>query len=263
MLFWLPMVIRHYRDIPAGRNIWRDASVPAACHTLGQIGWGLAPYFNDASVMNFVSRISFLFTVVAGFWLVAEERSLARRPLFWVGSAGTVAGLLAMFSGGRLAGNTSALGIGVLVFTALFWALYSVSVRRRMQGYSNRLAFGVVSVLVAPSLTLLMLALGDWRAVFRLGALDALLLVLSAWLAIAWGHVLYYQVIHHLGPIVGEGGLALLPFLTALLAHAILGERLLRGQWIGGILLVASSLCLLLAKARVVRLVITDEPAGG
>lgn len=262
-IFWLPVVIAHRKEIPIDGRIWRDAWLPAVFHMFGQAGWGLAPYYNDASVMNFVSRASFLLTIVAGFWLLQGERHLARRPLFWIGVAATLSGLLAMFGGGLHAGNTSARGMGILLWTAGCWSLYSVHVRKRMGAYPATLAFGVVSLLVAPGLTVAMFALGDWRAMFALSFNQWTLLALSAWIAIALGHVLFYQAIRALGPVISEGTLSLTPFITALAANLLFGEHLTRGQWIGGILLVAAVFCLLGARLRPRTTPVGVEHAGG
>lgn len=249
-LFWLPVVLRRYHEAPQHRAIWRDAWLPALCHMLGQAGWGLAPYYNDASVMNFVGRVSFLLTVIVGFWLLKGERYLARRPLFWMGLATTVAGLVLMFAGGRNTGSTSVRGMAILVWTSLCWSFYTVQVRKRMAKYPPTLGYGVVSLMVAPGLTIAMFAWGDWRALATLGAGQWALLAVSAWLAIALGHVLYYQAMQSLGPIIAEGSMALLPFVTAMLAHAILGERMQGTQWVGGTLLVVATLMLLLVRYR-------------
>ncbi len=248
-LFWLPLVLRQLgRAKSPGRSIWRAAWLPALCHLLGQAGWGLAPYYNDASVMNFVSRAGFLFTAVAGFILLRSERSLMRRPLFWIGVTGTLGGLVAMLVGGASSGSTSPLGMGILIWTSACWSLYAVNVRLRMADFPAPLAFGVVSLLVVPGMTILMFSLGDWRAAADLSLMQWTLLALSAWLGIALGHVLYYQAVHQLGPVVAEGSLALIPFLTALAAHLLLGEHLVAAQWFGGSLLVAATLFLLAAR---------------
>lgn len=248
-LFWLPVVLGpRGAGTPQAAGVWRAAWLPALCHLLGQAGWGLAPYFNDACVMNFVSRVGFLFTAVVGFILLRSERSLARRPLFWVGTVGTLAGLLAMFHGGSSAGGTSPLGMGILIWTSLCWSIYAVNVRLRMANYPARLAFGVVSLMVVPGMLILMFSLGNWRAAAHLNLLQWALLAVSAWLGIALGHVLYYKAVHELGPVVSEGSLALVPFATALFAKLFLGEHMVTAQWTGGILLVASTLFLLAAR---------------
>ena len=262
-LFWLPVVATKWRTLPPDSRIWRDAWVPAVFHMFGQAGWGLAPYYNDASVMNFVSRASFLLTIVAGFWLLKDERRLSGRPLFWVGVAATLAGLVAMFGGGLHAGNTSAHGMGILLWTSGCWSLYSVQVRKRMGQYPAPLAFGVVSLLVAPGLTIAMFSLGDWRAMFSLSPGQWTLLAASAWIAIALGHVLFYQGIRALGPVVAEGALSLVPFVTVIAARLTFGERLTQAQWVGGILLVAAVFCLLGAKQRTRTAPAGVEHSGG
>ena len=75
-----------------------------------------------------------------------------------------------------------------------------------------------------------------------------MLLVLSAMIGIAFSHVFLYRAIHTLGPVITEGGLSIQPFVTAVGAGIILGEHLLPAQWLGGILLVISCLCLLFTK---------------
>lgn len=246
----LPFVIANRKKIPANKNIWRDAAMPALCHLLGQGLWGVAPYYNDATIMMFVSRASLLITVVIGFWLLKSERQLARSPLFWIGVVMTMAGLTAMFGGGLHAGNTSLPGMGILLGFAVCWSFYSVFVKKQMSAYPPALAFGVVSLLVAPGLGAAMFAFGNWHAMFTLSWMQWALLAISAWFSIALGHALYYQVVQALGPIICEGSLSLAPFTTALLAFLILGEHLTRGQWFGGILLVAATYFLLMVRKR-------------
>lgn len=249
-LFWLPYVLRHVREVPPGRNIWKDALPPALIHLVGQVLFGLTPYFNDATVINFVSRSSFLFTTLLGFALLPEERPLARRPLFWVGFGGTAAGLLALYFGGLGTTSTSAAGMLLLVVTASCWGFYSVLVRKFMHGYSPRVSFGVISLYAAPGLLALMFGIGNWKPVLDLSLGLWVLIWMSAVAGIALGHVLFYRAIHTLGPIASEGSLLFIPFATAILAHGLLGERMGRLQWIGGLVLVASCLFLVAAKAQ-------------
>ncbi len=252
-LFWLPYLIANRGELKAQRGVWRDAAVPAACHLLGQIGWGLAPYYNSASVINFVSRLSFLFALLLGLWLLPEERRLTRHPLFWTGALATVLGMLALFGGGMRAGNTSPAGLLILVGTALAWAAYGVSVRRCMHRYTTRLGFGVVSLWVAPPLIALMFGLGDWTAVRQIDLSHWLMIAFTGCIGIALGHVLFYQGLRALGPVVTEGSLCLTPLLTALLSGLLLGEMLTRMQWAGGLVMVGGTLALLYAKSRQLR----------
>ena len=259
-LFWLPFVLRHCRDVPPGRNIWKDAIPPAACHAVGQALFGLTPYFNDATVINFVSRSSFLFVTLFGFMMLREERPLARDPLFWTGVAATLAGLVTMYKGGLGTTSTSARGMLLLVATAAFWGLYSVLVRKFMRGYSARLAFGTVSLYAAPCLLALMFAVGNWKPIQRIDGWLWTLIWISAIAGIALGHVFFYRAIHALGPIASEGSLLLIPFVTSVLAFFALDERLDRLQWIGGSVLVFGCLFLVLAKTRFERRVELAAP---
>ena len=269
-LFWLPLVLRHRRDVfmsplayePGGgrRVLWRDALVPAVAHVVGQALFGLLPYFNDATVINFVSRSGFLFTTLFGFSMLPDERPLARRPLFWVGFAGTVAGLITMYKGSLGTATTSAAGMGLLVLTAAFWGLYSVLVRKCMRGYPIRLGFGLISLYAVPVLLALMFLFGDWRALLHLRLGWWILLWISAVAGISLGHVLFYRAIHTLGPITSEGSLLAIPFVTVLLASFFLDERLRLLQWIGGLLLIGGCLFLILAKAQVTRDKQDDNP---
>ncbi|HSA19568.1 MAG TPA: DMT family transporter [Kiritimatiellia bacterium] len=250
LLFWLPYVLQHRRELPARSRIWRDAIPPAAIHVVGQVLFGLCPYFNDATVINFVSRAAFLFTTLTGFILLREERAVGRQPLFWIGMAATIAGLVAMYVGGIGTPSTSAFGMLLLLATAAFWGFYSVLVRKFMRPYSIRLSFSVISLYAAPGLLALMFALGDWRKMLTLGPGFWAMIWLSAVLGIALGHTLFYRAIHTIGPVASEGSLLLIPFVTAVLAHFLLDERLGRLQWIGGVILVGGCFVLLRANLR-------------
>jgi drug/metabolite transporter (DMT)-like permease len=249
--FWLPYVLKHVRE--TDRKIWTQVIPPATAHVIGQIFFGIAPYYNDATIINFVSRVSFLFTTLFGFSLLRDERPLARSGWFWGGVTATATGLIVMYRGGIGTTSTSTFGMLILLGCAAFWGLYSVLVRRHLHGYSARLSFGIMSIYSAPLVLGVMFWLGDWRQVLNLSGLQWFLLWLSAVAGIALGHAFFYQAIHTLGPITSEGGLLLIPFITAVLAYAFIGEHLTSIQWMGGLVLILGSCFLLLAKALVHR----------
>jgi drug/metabolite transporter (DMT)-like permease len=91
----LLFIVHRRGDLPPG--LWRAALIPAAVNLLGPMLWGLSPYYNTAPVNAFAVRISFLFTIVFGFLLLPDERGLVRRPWFWIGAAGCVAGVALLF----------------------------------------------------------------------------------------------------------------------------------------------------------------------
>jgi drug/metabolite transporter (DMT)-like permease len=156
--FWLPFVLRGlWRMPPAGRRAVATATLaPAAAHVASQICFGLAPYYNNATMLNFGCRLSIPFATLFGFWLLKGERPLMRAPLFWIGLACALGGFLLMFRHGFGTDSTSARGMWILLGFSATWALYVVLVRRNLSGYPAPLAYGLVSLLTClPLLALL------------------------------------------------------------------------------------------------------------
>ena len=248
--FWVPFVARALRRMaPADRRAaWKAAAVPAAAHCASQMFFGAAPYFNNATMLNFGCRLSIPFATLFGFWLLKSERPLMRSPLFWMGLLCALGGFLLMFGNGFGTDSTSAAGMLVLLGFAAAWGLYVVFVRRNLSNYPAHLAYGLVSLLTCVPLVALMFRFGDWPALLRLPWAQWLWLVLSALIGLTLGHVFYYRAIRIMGPIASEGGMLLIPFQTALLAHLFLGERISAAQWAAGAVLLLG--CALLIRAR-------------
>jgi drug/metabolite transporter (DMT)-like permease len=256
-LFWLPFLLALDRRPneaegrgPAG-NIWKDAVVPSIVNVVGQAAFGIGPYFVPASTMGFVLRLSFLFTIVFGFAVIAEERLLTRRPAFWVGAVFSLAGVAAMFVDELRGGIGSLPGMVILLVTAVAWGAYSVTVRHYMARYSARRSFGVISIYSSAALVLLMFVFGRVESLAGVDATTWGYLMLSALIGIAFGHVLYYRGIHELGPVVASGMSLVTPFVTYLAAAVLLGERLSGLQWLGGLLVVVGGGLLVLARAEI------------
>jgi drug/metabolite transporter (DMT)-like permease len=262
---------------PARRNertasggVWRDAAIPSIVNIIGQAGFGLGPYFVSASTMGFVLRLSFLCTIFFGFLVLEEERRLAARSSFWFGTLLSIAGVVAMFAGELHAGGeTGAVGMVILLLTAVAWGAYAVCVRRYMAPYSARQSFGVISIYTSVGLSALMFALGDFRKAADLSVGLWTLLMTSALIGIAFGHVLYYRGLHRLGPVAAGGILLITPFVTYLLAAVLLEERLAALDWLGGGLVVAGGVLLVAARWQIERPPATptadnlDDQAGG
>ena len=248
--FWLPFVVRTLREMgPAARRAaWKAALVPAAAHGTAQVFFGIAPYYNNATMLNFGCRLSIPFATLFGFWLLKSERPLMKSPLFWAGLACALGGFLLMFANGFGTDSTSATGMLMLVGFAATWGVYAVFVRRTVSDYPAHLASGIVSLLTGVPLVALMFRFGDWGALARLPVDQWLWLVLSALLGLTLGHLFYYRAIRILGPIASEGSMLLIPFQTAILAHVLMGDRLSATQWAAGGVLILG--CTLLLRAR-------------
>lgn len=248
---WLPIALLLWRRDPGSAGVWRAALIPGAVNTIGQIFWAITPYYNEAAVIGFAIRSSFVFTLLFGFLLLPEERRLARIAAFWVGVLICLVGLGIMYSSSlRSAAGGSPKGMSLIVITAVFWALYAISVKRCMARYSARLSFGVICVYTTLGLLPLMLWKGDVPALGRLPTPQVLLLCLSGVVGIAVSHVMLYKAIKIVGALVTSGVSLLTPFVTWLGAAIFLGEALTGWQCAGALTLVAGSLLLVRAQTR-------------
>ena len=251
--FWLPFLLRDLRRLPPPerRSLFLLALPPALAHMLCQISYGASPYFNSATMINFGARLSIPFATLFGFFWLAHERPLVHSPLFWTGSLVAGAGFFLFFSRGfSLEGVTSPFGMLLLLGYCIGWALYIVLVRRNLSPWPSHLGYAVVSVYVAAAMLLVWPVLGRPSCLLALSPKSWLVLILSAYIGLAWSHVLYYRAIRVIGPVASEASMLLLPFLTAVLAHRLFGESLLPSQWISGIFLLLGCSLILLARFR-------------
>lgn len=240
------------------KNIWLAALVPAVINVVGQVLWALSPYYKvEAATMTFVTKSSFLFTVLFGFLLIPSERLLAKRPIFFIGAAVCIGGIVILFIQKLLSAEQSSLtGMWILVATSLFWGAYAVSVRRYLGGYPLRLSFGVISIYTAGVLLVLMFVFGKWRELGGLGDETLKILVLlaaSAVIGMVFSHMLYYRGIHGLGPVIATGILMATPFVTYIGAWIFLGEKMTLIQLLGGVVIVAGGVLLVRSKAQIDR----------
>ena len=272
-MFWLPFVLvltrrgRTQAPNPAPRrSIWLAALVPVAPNLIGQVGWATCPYYLDAPTIGFLIRTSFLFTALLGFIFIPAERPLGRRPLFLIGAALCMGGVFLIYverlPAGGFGGVNDWIGLGIALGTALCWAGYAVSVRRLLHGYPLRLAFGVVSLYTAAGLVALVLLVGRYEQLALLPGREWALLIGSAFLGIAFGHVLYYRGIHGIGPVVASGAMMAGAFVTYSLAVLTLGETMPVVQLLGGAGVVIGGLALVKARAQVQRIAWAEEAGG-
>ena len=171
--------------------------------------------------------------------------------------AGWPAGSTALAVEGALSAlarpKTTPVGFALILGTAICWGAYAVSVRRFLGGYPLRLAFGVTSLYTTAGLVALAAVFGKVHQLLVLAPAEWTLLVVSAMLGIAFGHVLYYRAIHGIGPVVTNGITLIGPLFTYLLAALFLGERLSPIQLLGGLAVIAGGYALVRAKAQLRR----------
>ncbi|MFC1461599.1 DMT family transporter [Verrucomicrobiota bacterium] len=235
---------------PEMNTVWKAAIFPGAVNLCGQIGWALTPYYSDASVIGFNIRVSFLFTLVFGFFMIPGERPLIKSSFFWAGAVVCITGVIMMYSASiRNGSETSLTGMTIIAVTAVFWGLYSVVVKRNMGGFPARLSFGVISLYTTFGLLVLMLLRGNTSSLKTLELQQWSFLVVSGLIGIASAHVLLYKALAVLGPVTCGGASLLSPFLTWLGAAILLGEKMTLTQTVGGMVIIFGAFLLVRAQA--------------
>lgn len=100
-----------------------------------------------------------------------------------------------------------------------------------------------------------MLVIGDrgGLGVLDMSGRDFTLLLVSAVIGIAIGHVLYYMSIARLGVAVSSGVLQVHPFAVGVASFFIFDEVLTATQWVSGSVAVAGALLMLGVQGRMYR----------
>ena len=265
-LCWMPLliVLRARGKWPPG--LWKAAMIPALINAGAQVAFTTSFYKIDPALVSFGLRSQMVFTAVGAFVLFPSERAMIKSPIFLAGLACVIGGtgwtLLGEALKGSGAGDASGIAErvsvlgGVLALTAgAGFACYVLAVRKCMNHLGSIVSFAAISQITALVQIVLMLLLG---ARFGAGALDLArgqfgLLLLSAVIGIALGHVFYYVSIKRLGVTVSTGVIQLQPFTVAALSFYWIGERLSSDQWVSGTIAVVGAVLMLVAQQRVLR----------
>jgi drug/metabolite transporter (DMT)-like permease len=255
-LLWAPVliVIACRGRLPAG--LWRRALVPSLINSTSQVIFCYAHYKIDPGLLSFGLRSQMVFAAVGAYLMFAVERPVIRSPMYLAGMAAVLIGTAgAVLLGGQRLTGAHALGIVLSITSGGLFAGYALAVRRFMSSFNSVVAFAAISQYTAGAMVLLMLLVG------RRGGLDALdmggrdfaLLMISAVIGIALGHVLYYMSIARLGVAVSSGVLQLHPFTTGIASFLIFREVLTVAQWFSGFVAVGGAVLMLAVHGRLAR----------
>ena len=265
-LLWLPIIIWGWkrRSLPAG--LWRSSRLPAVFNSLGQIAFAWAFYHVDPTTATFGLRLQIVFVAVGAYLLFPAERRMLRSPLAWLGIAMVLGGITGTIFGGTERKTAEVFGVLAAALSGLLFAAYGLSVRKFMHGFHPVTAFAAISQYTAAVMVTLMLVLGHnlfgvaaggepvWdagRSALLLGTEQFGLLLLSAIIGIALGHVFYYISIARLGVAVSSGVIQLQPFGVAIGSYFVFGQRLTTIQIATGCIAVCGAVLLLFVQWRV------------
>lgn len=266
-LLWAPVIVMGVakNDLPAG--LWRAAMIPAALNSIGQICFTYAHYKIDPGLLTFGLRLQLVFVAAGAYLLFAAERRVIRHPAYLIGASivlmgtlGTVllgnpavrGALAGLVKGGSAADADALLGVVLAIASGLFFAAYALSVRHAMQGVKSIVAFAAISQYTALGMILLMFAFGDagGGTAMDLPAKQFGLLLLSALIGIALGHVFYYASIARLGVAVSSGVVQLQPIFVTAASWALFNERMTLVQIICGAAALAGAGIMLTTQHR-------------
>jgi drug/metabolite transporter (DMT)-like permease len=266
-LFWSPVVVwgLSRRSLPKG--IWRAAIWPSVINCHAQVVFCWAHYKIDPGLLSFGLRSNIVFAVIGAAIFFSAERRVIRSPVFLSGLflvvVGTV-GTILLGSEGLPTGSTL-FGVILAVAAGAGFAAYALAVRRWMHGFNAIQSFAIISLYTAIGTVGVMVVLGERHG---LTALDLIglpiehgagtiavfpfdmfgMLLLSALIGIALGHVAYYYAIAKLGVAVSSGVIQLQPFFVSIASLMIFGEMLTTWQWVSGTIAVVGASLLLLVQ---------------
>ncbi len=215
-------------------RLWRAAIVPAIFNAVGQVLFTWAHYKIEPGLLTFGLRLQIVFVAVGAAMLFPAERRVVRSPVYIAGAALVLGGAMGtgLFGDEPLIGG-SFWGFMMAIASGALFAGYALSVRRCMAGIHPVVAFAAISQYTAGVMLILMFVFGERMGATALDmATDQFaLLLLSAVIGIALGHVFYYISIANLGVAVSAGVIQLQPFCVGAASYLLFGETLRALLW--------------------------------
>ena len=236
-LIFIGIAVVAERSLRIARRDLLSVAAAGGVLWLNQIGFVYALKTTSASVIALILAAAPIFAALIGLAFGTEV--LPRR--FWVGATLSFAGvgLVALGAGGVMGGDIGGILLGVL--TAATWAVYSILLTPLMQRYSpSRISAVVLSISwVGIAFTgWAQTSTQDWQLGWEVWAL--FLFATIGPLVIT--NILWFKSLDRIGPSRATLATNLQPFVAALFAVVLLGERINAVQVAGGLLIGAGIL---------------------
>ncbi|MFQ6036779.1 MAG: DMT family transporter [Sedimentisphaerales bacterium] len=241
-LFWLPFLLFTTKRKQIDAKLWRKALLPAAANVTMQSLWAAGFYYVGPAFMALLAKSSVIW--IAGFSLIffADERGLVRSKRFWLGLAFSVIGVVGViYYKQDFAASGTIIGIAIALACAFMWAVYTLSVRMAFRDTDSRSGFSVISIYTVAGLFVLGLIFGGLSQCVTMGTKRWAVVVISAVIAIALGHVLYYAAMRRIGATIPSLVILAQPFSVLAISNVIFGELLNSLQLLSGVVLLAGS----------------------
>ncbi len=231
-LVFIGIVAAAERSFRVGRRDLGIVVAAAVVLMLNQIGFVYALKTTSASVIALILAATPIFAALIGLVLGTEVLP----PRFWVGAALSFVGvgLVAFGTGAGLRVDPAGVALGIL--TAATWAVYSVLITPLMRTYSP----SRISALVLPLswIGIAVVALPQTRSQdWQLGWGVWVLLAFATLGPLVVTNVLWFKSLDRIGASRATLATNLQPFVAALFAVVLLGERIDAVQVGGGVLI--------------------------
>jgi len=252
-LLWAPVLLLGWLYGRLPRGLWRAAIVPSIVNSVGQVTFTYAHYKIEPGLLSFGLRSQMLFAAVGAYIMFAGERRVIRSPVYLAGLVAVLVGTCgAVLMGKEPIEGAVAEGILLSLASGALFAGYALAVRKYMSSFGAVIAFAAISQYTAAAMIVLMLVLGRHRGmeVIEMSGPDIALLLISAVIGIALGHVFYYMSIARLGVAVSSGVLQLHPFGVGVASYFVFAEILTTPQWVAGGIAVVGAVLMLAAQGR-------------
>lgn len=267
-LFWSPVIVWGLTGRRLPKGIWIAALCPSVINCASQVVFCWAHYKIEPGLLAFGLRSNIVFAVIGAAVMFASERRVIGSPIFLFGVFLVIAGTTGTILLGDEGLPTGATlhGVVLALLAGAGFAGYALAVRKFMHGINAIQSFAVISLYTAIGMIAVMVVLGERQG---LAALDLIgqpigesagdarapflfdqfgMLLLSALIGIALGHVAYYYAIAKLGVAVSSGVIQLQPFFVSLASLAIFHEQLTGLQWSSGTVAVVGATLILLVQ---------------
>jgi len=241
-LFWLPFLLLAIKKKQLQKKIWRKALFPATANVTMQSLWAAGFYYVGPAFMALLAKSSVIW--IAGFSLIffADERGLVKSKRFWLGLVFSVIGVVGViYYKQDFAASGTIIGIAIALACAFMWAVYTLSVRIAFRDTDSRSGFSVVSIYTVVGLFVLGISFGQLGQCVTMVPKGWAVVVISAVIAIALGHVLYYAAMKRIGATIPSLVILAQPFSVLAISNVLFGESLNALQLLFGVVLLAGS----------------------
>lgn len=255
-LLWTPAVLLGVRRGTIPQGLWRKALVPSLINAIAQVCFTWAHYKIDPGLLTFGLRFQIVFVAIGAYILFANERRVVRSAMYIVGFVLVLGGsLVTVVFGAGLPTGQQAFGVVLAISSGLFFASYGLAVRYFMHEINPIIAFSVISLYTAGAMIVLMLVMGErgGLSALDLSAWNMTLLLGSAVIGIALGHVGYYTAIARLGVATCAGAIQVQPFIVGVMSAMLYHERLTWVQWVAGVVATFGAVLMLSVQHRLTR----------